>query len=65
MADIIRSDVRTYVRELIAKEFGTNTNAEKVSSEDRKTVSDESRDGQHRPIYNQPLMGKQVENRRQ
>jgi hypothetical protein len=58
MADIKKNDVRTYVRELIAKEFGTNTHAEKVSSDNRKTISEESRDGQHGPLYNQPLMGK-------
>jgi hypothetical protein len=54
MADIIKNDVRTYVRELIAKEFGTNTNAGQVPSDNRKTISDESRDGQHRPLCNQP-----------
>jgi hypothetical protein len=58
MADIIKNDVRTYVRELIAKEFGTNTDAEKVPTDNRKTISDGSRDGQHRPLYNQPLTGK-------
>ena len=46
MADIKKNDVRTYVRELIAKEFDTNINAEKVPSDNRKTIPDESRDGQ-------------------
>jgi hypothetical protein len=57
MADIIKSDVQTYVRELIAKEFGTYTKAEKVPSDIRKTISGESRNGQHRPLYNQPFGG--------
>jgi hypothetical protein len=65
MADIIKSDVRTYVRELIAKEFGTNTNAEKVFSDNPETNTGGSRNGRQQTVYNQPLMGKQVENRRQ
>ena len=65
MADIIKNNVRTYVREMIAKEFGTDTNAERVPSDNRKTSSDESRDGLHRRLYNQPLMGKEIETWRQ
>ena len=38
MADIRTSDVQTYVRELIAKEFGACPKAEKVPSEIRKKI---------------------------
>ena len=58
MADIQKKNVRAYVRELIAKEFGTNANAEKGPSDKRDTLSDESRDEKPGPFYNQPLMGK-------
>ena len=33
MTDIIKDDVQTYVRELIAKEFESNNNEEKVFSD--------------------------------
>jgi hypothetical protein len=33
MIDIIKDDVQTYVRELIAKEFESNNNEEKVFSD--------------------------------
>ena len=38
MADIIKIDVRTYVRELIAKEFGTHAYTEKVLSDNLKRL---------------------------
>ncbi len=65
MADIMKSDVRTYVRELIAKEFGTDANTEKVFSGIPETIKGESRNGEQQPFYHQPKMKNQVENRRQ
>ena len=38
MADIVKSDVLTYVRELIAKEFGIYAKAQKVPSDIRKNI---------------------------
>ena len=35
--DIIKCDVRTYVEELIKKEFASKDNKEKILSENRKT----------------------------
>jgi hypothetical protein len=48
MADIRKDDVRTYVRELIAKDFGSNNIGKKV-------YSDRYRDEHHQPFYNQSL----------
>ena len=45
MADIINYDVRTYVQELMKKEFSSKNNEEKVFSENRKTVI-----GEHRKV---------------
>jgi hypothetical protein len=55
MADIIKSDVRTYVWELIAKEFGTNTNSEKVLSDGLETITNGYRNERFQPLYNQPF----------
>jgi hypothetical protein len=65
MADIMKDDVRTYVKDLIAKEFGTNPHAEKVLSDNPQTITGESRNGERQPFYNQPSMERQVENWRQ
>ena len=61
MADIRSSDVQTYVRELIAKEFGAYPKAEKVPSDIRKKISGEFRNGRSRPLYNRTFTEKQVE----
>jgi hypothetical protein len=58
MADIMKDDVRTYVRELIAKEFGTHIDTEKVLSDNPKIGTGESRNGQQQPFCNQSLMEK-------
>ena len=41
MDDITKYDVRTYVEELIKKEFSSKNNEEKVLSENRKTDTGE------------------------
>jgi len=41
MDDIIKYDVRTYVEELIKKQFSSKNNQEKVLSENRKTDTGE------------------------
>jgi hypothetical protein len=41
MDDIIKYDVRTYVEELIKKNFSSKNNQEKVLSENRKTDTGE------------------------
>jgi hypothetical protein len=41
MANILTSDVQTYVRELISKEFGSVNNEDNAPSEDRKLMNRE------------------------
>ena len=41
MTNILTSDVQTYVRELISKEFGSVNNEEKVPSENRGSFNGE------------------------
>jgi len=41
MTHILTSDVRTYVRELIAKEFGSVNNKDNARSENRKLINRE------------------------
>jgi hypothetical protein len=41
MTSILTSDVQTYVRELISKEFGSVNNEEKVPSENRRSFNSE------------------------
>jgi hypothetical protein len=53
MADIIKSDLRTYVRELIAKELGYGKKGKNVLPDNPKTTMGGYRDAQHQPIYNQ------------
>jgi hypothetical protein len=43
MDDIIKYDVRTYVEELIKKEFASKNNEEKIFSENRKADTVEHR----------------------
>ena len=52
MADILKDDVQTYVRELISKEFGSNNNEDKVLSGNRKFNQGEHRDQQNRSVWN-------------
>ena len=49
MADIMKDDVRTYVEELIKREFSTKSEKERILSDNGKTNADESRPGQHHP----------------
>ena len=51
MADILKDTVQTYVRELIAKEFGSINNKDKFSSDKRKLNKGEQRNEQKRPIW--------------
>ena len=46
MTDIIKYDVRTYVQELIKKNFSSKNNEEKALSENRKTDTGEDREVQ-------------------
>jgi hypothetical protein len=55
MADIIKSDVRTYVRDLIAKEFGSNKNGINDPSDNLKKAMGGYRDEQDQPLYSEPL----------
>jgi len=41
MTSILTHNVQTYVRELISKEFGSVSNEEKESSENRKSINPE------------------------
>ena len=41
MTNILTTDVQTYVRELISKEFGSAKNEEKAHSENRKSINNE------------------------
>ena len=51
MADILKDNVQTYVRELIAKEFESINNKDKFSSDKRKLNKGEQRNEQKRPIW--------------
>jgi len=48
MADIMKDDFQTYVRELIAKKFESNINEGKAPSNNRSLDKDEHRNGQNR-----------------
>ena len=50
MADIMKDDVQAYVRELIAKEFESINNEEKVLSDNRALNAGEHRNQQNRPV---------------
>ena len=49
MADILKDDVQTYVRELISKEFGYSNNEDKAPSDNRKFNQDEHRNQRNHP----------------
>jgi len=55
MADIIKSDVQTYVRDLIANEFRSNKNGINDPSDNLKTTMRGYRNEQHQPLYSAPL----------
>jgi len=50
MADILKDDVQTYVKELILKEFKFYSNEDYAPSDNRKLNLDEHRNGQDRPV---------------
>ena len=52
MADILKNDVQTYVRELISKEFESINNEDNAPSDNRKLNDDEYRNGQNRSVWN-------------
>lgn len=54
MADIRKDQIRTYVLELIAKEFGSNGKGEKALSDNFKTITGEYRDGRRRAFCAKP-----------
>ena len=56
MADIMKDDVQAYVRDLIAKEFESINNEEKVLSDNRTLNASEHRNGQGRSDCNHSLM---------
>ena len=51
MADILKDNVQIYVRELIAKEFESNNNKDKDSSDKRKLHKGEQRNEKKRPAW--------------
>jgi len=50
MADILKDDVHTYVRELISKEFESNNNEDKAFSNNRKSNMGDHRNQQKRSV---------------
>jgi hypothetical protein len=50
MTNILTNDVQTYVRELISKTFGSNSQEEKSYSQNRKTISSEDQKQQSRSV---------------
>lgn len=50
MADILKDDVQTYVRELISKEFESSNNEDKAPSYNRKLNKGKHRNQQNRPV---------------
>ena len=50
MTNILTNDVQTYVRELISKTFGSNSQEEKSYSENRKTISSEDQKQRSRSV---------------
>jgi hypothetical protein len=51
MANILKDNVQTYVKELIAKEFESINNKDEFSSDKRKFNRGEQRNEQNRPIW--------------
>ena len=60
MDDIIKYDVRTYVEELIKKEFSSKNNEEKVFSDNGKTNTGEHRNVQRHPLLQSSSNGRTV-----
>lgn len=50
MADIVKNDVQTYIRELISKEFKSNNHQDKAPADSRTLNKAEHRDGQKRAL---------------
>jgi len=50
MTDILKSDVQTYVRELISKEFKFTDYEDNPSSDNRKLNMDKLRNGQNSSV---------------
>ena len=50
MANILKDDVQTYVRELIETEFESNRIEEKDQLGNQPSYTEEPREGQQRPI---------------
>jgi len=46
MTNILTSDVRTYVRELISREFGSTDSQDNAHSENRKSINRENQQQQ-------------------
>lgn len=60
MDAIIKYDVRTYVEELIKKEFSLKNNEEEVLSNNSKTNTGENGHTQHRPFLQYYRNGRTV-----
>lgn len=60
MDDIIKYDVRTYVEELVKKEFSFKNNEEKIFSDNSKTNTGENRNVQRRSLLHSPNNGRMV-----
>ena len=58
MADLLKYDVQTYVRELISKEFGIINKVDKADSGNRKLNEDEHQYQQNRSVWNCSLKGR-------
>ena len=50
MADILKDDVQTYVRDLISEEFESINNEDKSPSDKRKLTQDEHLNQRNRPV---------------
>jgi len=62
MADILKDDFHTYVRELISKEFGSSNNEDKAPSGNRKFNQGEHWNQQNRSVWNCSLKGRTTGN---
>ena len=49
MADILKDDVQTYVRELISEVFESSDKEDSASSDNRKSSEDDQRNQETRP----------------
>ncbi|MEX1352376.1 MAG: hypothetical protein AB1Z31_32150 [Desulfobacterales bacterium] len=56
MTNILTSDVQTYVRELISKEFGSVNNEKKAPPENRRSLNSEHQNQQKQTT----VFGKQI-----